>query len=105
MGTDSGIFNDNFNKISKIKEEQRVIKELWNFIYDKIKKRIWIPRCKEVRRLEEKEDIRKSDLRLKKQVLAINVNENLDIIKLIKTKKQKKIQEKIRKIIQIIRLK
>ena len=61
-----GIFNNNFNNLSKIKEEQRVIKELWNFIYDEIKNRIWIPRCEEVKRLEEKDGTRKWELRLNK---------------------------------------
>uniref|UniRef100_U9TL67 Uncharacterized protein n=1 Tax=Rhizophagus irregularis (strain DAOM 181602 / DAOM 197198 / MUCL 43194) TaxID=747089 RepID=U9TL67_RHIID len=73
-----GVFNNNFNNISKIKEEKTVIKELWNFIYDEIKKRIRIPRCDEIKRLEEKEEIKKSDLRLKKQVSEDNQNEILE---------------------------
>jgi hypothetical protein len=62
-----GIFNDNFNTLSKNKEEKMIIKELWNFIYNELRKRIWIPRCEEIKRLEEKEEIKKSDLRVKKQ--------------------------------------
>ncbi|POG67840.1 hypothetical protein GLOIN_2v1481232 [Rhizophagus irregularis DAOM 181602=DAOM 197198] len=88
-----GVFNNNFNNISKIKEEKTVIKELWNFIYDEIKKRIRIPRCDEIKRLEEKEEIKKSDLRLKKQVSEDNQNEILET----ENSKNKKTKENIEK--------
>ncbi|PKK58872.1 hypothetical protein RhiirC2_795638 [Rhizophagus irregularis] len=74
-----GIFNNNFNNLSKIKEEQRVIKELWNFIYDEMKNRLWFPRCEEVKRLEEKDGIRKWELRLSKQTLDSSIEGNVDI--------------------------
>ncbi|EXX74870.1 hypothetical protein GLOIN_2v1824527 [Rhizophagus irregularis DAOM 181602=DAOM 197198] len=74
-----GIFNNNFNYLSKIKEDQRVIKDLWNFIYDEIKNRLWIPRCEEVKRLEEKDGIRKWELRLSKQTLDSSIEGNVDI--------------------------
>ncbi|PKY31997.1 hypothetical protein RhiirB3_449892 [Rhizophagus irregularis] len=86
-----GIFNDNFNNISKDKEDRRIIKELWNFIYDEIKRRIWIPRCEEVKRLEEKEEIKKSDLRIKKQIIDDNKNG------FIENNKNKKTDEKLEK--------
>ncbi|PKY30268.1 hypothetical protein RhiirB3_392431 [Rhizophagus irregularis] len=76
-----GIFNNNFNNLSKIKEEQRVIKDLWNFIYDEMKNRLWIPRCEEVKRLEEKDGIRKWELRLSKQSLDSSIERNVDIEK------------------------
>ncbi|CAB4410360.1 unnamed protein product [Rhizophagus irregularis] len=91
-----GIFNDNFNNLTKIKEEITVIKELWNFIYDEIKERIWIPRCKEVARLEEKENIKKVDLRSKKQDLFDNQIGTLEIEN-FKNKKTRENLEKAKK--------
>ncbi|CAB4418539.1 unnamed protein product [Rhizophagus irregularis] len=88
-----GVYNDKFNNISKIKEEKTVIKELWNFIYDEIKKRIWILRCDEIKRLEEKEEIKKSDLRLKKQESEDHQNELLEI----ENSKNKKTKENLEK--------
>ncbi|CAB4443474.1 unnamed protein product [Rhizophagus irregularis] len=38
----------------------------WRFIYNEIKDRIWIPRCEEVKRLEEKANITKTDLKKRK---------------------------------------
>ncbi|POG80787.1 uncharacterized protein OCT59_013976 [Rhizophagus irregularis] len=87
-----GIFNDNFNNISKNKEDKRIIKELWNFIYDEIKRRIWIPRCKEVKRLEEKDEIKKSDLRSKKQMSDVSKG---DFLENNKNKKTNENREKI----------
>ncbi|PKB96285.1 hypothetical protein RhiirA5_435086 [Rhizophagus irregularis] len=63
----------------KYEEEQRVIKDLWNFIYDEMKNRLWIPRCEEVKRLEEKDGIRKWELRLSKQSLDSSIERNVDI--------------------------
>ncbi|PKY49023.1 hypothetical protein RhiirA4_422629 [Rhizophagus irregularis] len=52
--------------LTKKKEEEIIIKNLWNFIYEELKTRIWIPRCEEIKRLEEKEGIQKIDLRKKR---------------------------------------
>ncbi|UZO02583.1 uncharacterized protein OCT59_021062 [Rhizophagus irregularis] len=92
-----GIFNNNFNYLSKIKEEQRVIKDLWNFIYDEIKNRLWILRCEEVKRLEEKDGIRKWELRLNKPASdSSSIERNIDIenIKNEKTKDKTDKKEK-----------
>lgn len=32
-----GVYNSNFNKLSNKKESKKVIKSLWNFIYEEIK--------------------------------------------------------------------
>ncbi|PKC12753.1 hypothetical protein RhiirA5_372843 [Rhizophagus irregularis] len=87
-----GIFNDKFNDLSKIKEEKTTIKELWNFIYDELKKRIWIPRCEEIKFLEEKEGITKLDLKLRKQKLKDDHNEESELEK-IKNNKNTKTKE------------
>ncbi|CAB4439657.1 unnamed protein product [Rhizophagus irregularis] len=60
------IYNNKFNDLTKKKEEKNLIKKLWRFTYKEIKNRIWIPRCDEVKRLEEKADIKKADLRKRK---------------------------------------
>jgi hypothetical protein len=98
-----GIFNDNFNNISKNKEDKSVIKELWNFIYDEIKRRIWIPRCEEIKRLEEKNEITKSDLRSRKQMSDDNIEDCIEKNKNKKTnencgkiKKRKNINNQIK---------
>jgi hypothetical protein len=49
-----GVYNSNFNKLSNKKESKKVIKSLWNFIYEEIKKRIWIKRCEEIAEIERK---------------------------------------------------
>uniref|UniRef100_U9ULV6 Uncharacterized protein n=1 Tax=Rhizophagus irregularis (strain DAOM 181602 / DAOM 197198 / MUCL 43194) TaxID=747089 RepID=U9ULV6_RHIID len=49
-------------------EEKSVIKKLWTFTYEEIKRKLWIPRCEEIKRLEEKELIKKSDLRNKRKM-------------------------------------
>ncbi|RGB32905.1 hypothetical protein C1646_762295 [Rhizophagus diaphanus] len=43
-----------------------LIKELWNFLYEEFKNRIWIPRCDEVAGLEKIEGIQKNFLKRKK---------------------------------------
>jgi hypothetical protein len=90
-----GIFNDKFNNISKNKEDKRIIKELWNFMYDELKRRIWIPRCEEIKRLEEKDEIKKSELILKKKQ-TIDENSTADIEN-IKNKKTEDNYEKTKK--------
>ncbi|GBC36383.2 hypothetical protein GLOIN_2v1824527 [Rhizophagus irregularis DAOM 181602=DAOM 197198] len=63
-----GIYNNKFNDLSKEKKDRDLIKKLWMFTYDEIKKRIWIPRCEEIKRLEKREQIKKIDLRRKRDV-------------------------------------
>lgn len=62
-----GVFNDNFNRLTKKKEEKDVIKGLWNFIYEEFRTRIWLSRCDEVARLEKEDDIQKQDLKRKRK--------------------------------------
>lgn len=88
-----GIYNNKFNDLSKDKKEKALIKDLWIFTYEEIKKRIWIPRCEEIKRLEEKEQINKSDLKRKREKQDNDINELSDA-ELEKIKK-KKTQEKL----------
>ncbi|GET57754.1 hypothetical protein GLOIN_2v1771092 [Rhizophagus irregularis DAOM 181602=DAOM 197198] len=53
--------------LSNKKEEKSLIKRLWMFTYDEIKNRLWIPLCEEIKRLEEKANIQKLDLRKKRE--------------------------------------
>ncbi|UZO04904.1 uncharacterized protein OCT59_025266 [Rhizophagus irregularis] len=62
-----GVYNEHFNSLSNKKEEKMLIKRLWMFVYDEIKNRLWIPRCEEIKRLEEKANIQKLDLRKKRE--------------------------------------
>ncbi|PKK60052.1 hypothetical protein RhiirC2_793922 [Rhizophagus irregularis] len=57
-----GVYNNNFNKLSNKREEKFVIKNLWNFVYEEFRQRIWIPRCDEIKEIERKEGIQKMDL-------------------------------------------
>jgi hypothetical protein len=86
-----GVYNDNFNSITNIKEEKMVLKELWYFIYEELKERIWIPRCKEVARLEDLANIKKPELKLKKK-------EEPNDQDIENKRKNKKTNEKIEKI-------
>ncbi|PKK61971.1 hypothetical protein RhiirC2_194993 [Rhizophagus irregularis] len=94
-----GVYNDNFNK-STNKKEEMVIKNLWNFVYEEFKQRIWIPRCDEINEIERKEGIQKTDLRKRKEKsddeLAINKEEK---DKRKKIQKTDDIIEKTKKII------
>ncbi|PKC14591.1 kinase-like protein [Rhizophagus irregularis] len=54
-----------------LEKEKNVIKTLWRFMYNEIKNRIWIPRCNEIKRLEEKMKIKKADLRRSKTNLTV----------------------------------
>ncbi|PKY53047.1 hypothetical protein RhiirA4_471056 [Rhizophagus irregularis] len=80
-----GVYNENFNSLTNKKEEKVLIKKLWNFTYDEIKKRIWIPRCEEIKRLEDKVNIQKLDLRKKRERLNENLEDGTEKIKKIKT--------------------
>uniref|UniRef100_U9TS70 Uncharacterized protein n=1 Tax=Rhizophagus irregularis (strain DAOM 181602 / DAOM 197198 / MUCL 43194) TaxID=747089 RepID=U9TS70_RHIID len=77
-----------------------VIKNLWNFVYEEFKQRIWIPRCDEINEIERKEGIQKTDLRKRKEKsdddLAINKEEK---DKRKKIQKTDDIIEKTKKII------
>ncbi|PKY51335.1 hypothetical protein RhiirA4_468305 [Rhizophagus irregularis] len=88
-----GVYNNNFNKLSNLKEEKALIKNLWNFLYEELKNRIWIPRCDEVKRIEEKEGIMKSDLKKKRKENEEKTKEEKE-----KNKKIRKTQEKSDKI-------
>ncbi|UZO17702.1 uncharacterized protein OCT59_009043 [Rhizophagus irregularis] len=48
------------------------------FTYDEIKKRIWIPRCEEIKRLEEREQIKKIDLRRRRAANDDIVEDEID---------------------------
>ncbi|PKY52519.1 hypothetical protein RhiirA4_496862 [Rhizophagus irregularis] len=84
-----GIYNNDFNDLSKEKKVRDVIKKLWIFAYEEIKKRIWIPRCDEIKRLEEKEHIKKVGLRKRKRKEQEDLIEEEQVIDLEKIKKQK----------------
>ncbi|PKY51000.1 hypothetical protein RhiirA4_531788 [Rhizophagus irregularis] len=73
----------------------QVIKKLWTFTCEEIKKRLWIPRCEEIKRLEEKEQIKKSDLR-KKRITLDETQEEIPEID-IENNKNKKTEEKLEK--------
>ncbi|EXX77383.1 hypothetical protein RirG_024220 [Rhizophagus irregularis DAOM 197198w] len=90
-----GIYNNKFNDLSKEKKVKDLIKKLWIFTYEELKKRIWIPRCEEIKRLEEKAQIKKSDLRRKRDEKEEERDLQLEIIKKQKTKE--KLKEKIKK--------
>ncbi|RGB22408.1 hypothetical protein C1646_748526 [Rhizophagus diaphanus] len=62
-----GVYNNNLNDLTRIKEEKSLIKELWNFLYNEFKNRIWFQRCKEIARLEKIDSIDKRDLKRKRQ--------------------------------------
>ncbi|GET62322.1 hypothetical protein GLOIN_2v1771494 [Rhizophagus irregularis DAOM 181602=DAOM 197198] len=51
------------NRAGKFKE---VVKKLWNFIYEEIKRRIWIKRCEDIAELEKKEGLEKMILKKRK---------------------------------------
>ncbi|CAB4420275.1 unnamed protein product [Rhizophagus irregularis] len=83
-----GVFNDKFNKLTKVKEEKIIIKECWNFIYNEFKNRIWLPRCEEVERLEKEKGIQKQDLKKKrKRESSIEEGKSEESIKDTKIKK------------------
>jgi hypothetical protein len=95
-----GIYNNKFNELAKEKKVKDLIKKLWIFTYEEIKKRIWIPRCDEIKRLEEKEQIKKLDLRRKRDEKESITEEERDtqsenINKKQKTKEKLDKKEKI----------
>lgn len=61
-----GVYNANFNNLSNKKEGKKIVKKLWNFIYEEIKKRIWIKRCEDIAEIEKKEGIEKKTLKKRK---------------------------------------
>ncbi|PKK76491.1 hypothetical protein RhiirC2_772460 [Rhizophagus irregularis] len=84
-----GVYNENFNKLTQKKKEKAVIKRLWNFIYKEFKNRIWIPRCEEIKRIEQKEGIQKIDLRKKRNRIDEDHMTDKDIEKEKSTKIRK----------------
>ncbi|PKY52379.1 hypothetical protein RhiirA4_469977 [Rhizophagus irregularis] len=61
-----GVYNNKFNKISKDKEEKELVNELWNFIFEALKKEFWLKRCNEVNEIERKLNVTKADKRIRK---------------------------------------
>jgi hypothetical protein len=84
-----GVYNENFNKLTDKKEEKAVIKILWNFIYEEFRKRIWIPRCDEITRIEHEEGIQKIDL-WKKRIRMDDLASDTENEKLTKIQKNKR---------------
>jgi hypothetical protein len=82
-----GIYNNRFNELSKKKEYQSLIENLWNFCYERIRKDIWLKRCEEVIRLEKIRGIEGKDK--KKRVRVEEHNKN-------KKNKVEKTEEKIK---------
>ncbi|PKB99447.1 hypothetical protein RhiirA5_429683 [Rhizophagus irregularis] len=85
-----GVYNENFNNLSNKKEERSLIKKLWIFVYNEIRDRIWIQRCEEIKRLEEKNNIKKSDLRKRKPNSEGTLGEDDEEITENKNKNKKK---------------
>lgn len=93
-----GIYNENFNSLTKKKEEKALIKRLWNFTYEELKQRIWIPCCDEIKRSEDRANIKKLDLRKKSEMVIEDSEKEKDgENKIIKKKKIEKNLEKINK--------
>lgn len=61
-----GIYNNNFNHISKDKDYKMVIDELWFFCYESIRTNIWNKRCEEVIRLEKLKGVGSADKKKRK---------------------------------------
>jgi hypothetical protein len=91
-----GVYNENFNSLSNKKEEKSLIKRLWMFTYDEIKNRLWIPRCEEIKRLEEKANIQKLDLRKKRERQEDNIEDKTE--DQIKQDKKTKTEENLEKL-------
>ncbi|GBB85697.1 hypothetical protein RclHR1_12190001 [Rhizophagus clarus] len=62
-----GIYNNRFNRILKKKDDQKVIKALWEVCYDNLKKKIWNKRCENVNEIEKANDITRSEKRKRKK--------------------------------------
>ncbi|CAB4430220.1 unnamed protein product [Rhizophagus irregularis] len=87
-----GVFNNNFNKLTKKKEEKDVIKSLWKFVYEEFRTRIWLSRCDEVTRLEKEDNIQKQDLKRKRnKEKEDEEEEKIENQKQIKISKKEKI--------------
>ncbi|RGB25789.1 hypothetical protein C1646_820816 [Rhizophagus diaphanus] len=104
-----GVYNNNFNDLTKMKEEKIIIKELWNLIYEEFRSRIWLPRCEEIARLEKLDGIQKQYLKRKKKIEKVmkdhQVNEETDkIIKKIKTQENLEKTKQTKKFNKNIRL-
>ncbi|RGB22661.1 hypothetical protein C1646_775738 [Rhizophagus diaphanus] len=89
-----GVFNNRFNKISKDREIQVIIDDLWYyFIFDRLKEEFWIKRCNEVVELEKELNISRSDKRIRK----LKDREFLEENKTEKSTKKIKIEKKLKK--------
>ncbi|CAB4429228.1 unnamed protein product [Rhizophagus irregularis] len=101
-----GVYNTNFNKLSNKKESKEVVKKLWNFINEEIKRRIWIKRCEDIAELEKKEGLGKMILK-KRKIKEISegtiVNKGNNKIKKQKTEKHlEKLEKNNNKIISLV---
>lgn len=47
-----GVYNHNFNKISKRKDYKRAIENLWCYCYEQIRLKIWKKRCETIYEIE-----------------------------------------------------
>ncbi|PKY56530.1 hypothetical protein RhiirA4_549274 [Rhizophagus irregularis] len=65
-----GVYNENFNKISKKKDIRKVIENLWIYCYENIRSRIWRKRCEVVADIEKEQGLEKKELK-KRKILDI----------------------------------
>lgn len=97
-----GLYNTNFNNISKKKEYNEIIEGLLCFCYENIRLRIWNKRCEEVAEIEEKRGLKKSEKKKRKKDRRGTEDEEKQgkIRKMIKTKenieKEKNLENNIR---------
>ncbi|EXX75023.1 hypothetical protein RhiirA1_464808 [Rhizophagus irregularis] len=54
-----GVYNNNFSSLLFDNLLKFVIKNLWNFVYEEFRQRIWIPRCDEIKELNVKKVYKK----------------------------------------------
>ncbi|PKC66955.1 hypothetical protein RhiirA1_394086 [Rhizophagus irregularis] len=104
-----GVYNTNFNKLSNKKESKEVVKKLWDFIYEEIKRRIWIKRCEDIAELEKKEGLEKMILKKRKikEISEERTNVNKCNNKIKKQKREKnleKLEKNNNKIISLVTL-
>ncbi|PKY23268.1 hypothetical protein RhiirB3_437422 [Rhizophagus irregularis] len=97
-----GVYNTNFNKLSNKKESKEVVKKLWNFIYEEIKRRIWIKRCEDIAELEKKEGLEK--MILKKRKIKEISEERTNVNKCNNKIKKQKREKNNNKIISLVTL-
>ncbi|CAB4431952.1 unnamed protein product [Rhizophagus irregularis] len=101
-----GVYNDNFNKISKSKDTKKVVENLCIFCYGKIRSTIWNTRFELVVEIEKEQGLIKSELRnkRKKSVLEGNFDETEDNGKLIENRKTNENVKNPKKLVKKIKL-